>query len=68
MESEREYLRRRASEEQEADLRSGSETARELHMKRAVRYRDAAEVKVTPRRPEPAPAVYGLPFEFKILE
>lgn len=68
MESEPEYLHRRAREEQEAAQRSGSEKAREIHVELSVRYRDAAEVKVTPRRPEPEPAVYGLPFEFKILE
>jgi hypothetical protein len=68
MESEREYLHRRSSEEQEAAQRSGSEKARELHMELATRYRDAAEVRVAPQRPEPELAVHGLPLEFKILE
>jgi hypothetical protein len=68
MESEREYLHRRASEEQEAAQRSGSEKARELHMELATRYRDAAEVRVAPQRPKPELAVHGLPLEFKILE
>ena len=68
MESEREYLHRRASEEQEAAQRSGSEKARELHMELATRYRDAAELRVAARPREPEPAVPGLPLEFKILE
>ena len=72
MESERAYLHRRASEEQAAAQRSDSEKARELHMELAARYRDAAEVRVTPRlpepEPEPEPAVHGLPLEFKILD
>ena len=54
MESEREYLHRRASEEQEAAQRSGSEKARELHMELATRYRDAAELRVAARPREPS--------------
>ena len=68
MESEREYLHRRASEEQEAAQRSESEKARELHMELANRYKDAAEMRVAPRRPQPELAVHGLPLEFKIIE
>jgi hypothetical protein len=67
MESEREYLHRRASEEQAAAQRSESEKARELHLELATRYRDAAEVRVAPR-PEPELAVHGLPLEFRIIE
>ena len=68
MESERAYLHRRASEEQAAAQRSDSEKARELHMELANRYRDAAELRVAPRRPERELAVHGLPLEFKILD
>ena len=68
MESEREYLHRRASEEQAAAQCAGSEKARELHMELAARYRDAAEIRVAPLRPEPELAVHGLPLDFKILD
>lgn len=46
MESEREYLRRRAGEEQAAADRAASGKARDLHIELAARYRDAAEAKL----------------------
>ena len=68
MESEREYLHRRAGEEQAAAACAQSEKARELHIELAARYRDAAEARLSPRQPEPEPAMHGLPLEFRILE
>jgi hypothetical protein len=68
MESEREYLHRRAGEEQAAAVRARSEKARELHMELAARYRDAAEARLATRQAEPEPAMHGLPLEFRILE
>jgi hypothetical protein len=68
MESEREYLHRRAGEEQAAAACAQSEKARELHIELAARYRDAAEARLAQRMPEPEPAMHGLPLDFRILE
>ena len=67
MESQRDYLERRALEEDDAAVRAASEKARELHEELASRYRYAAtteqedlqdELTVTTIRPK----------EFRILE
>lgn len=42
MESHRDYLQRRAAEEDAAADRAASDKARELHLELATRYRDAA--------------------------
>ena len=67
MESEREYMRRRASEEQAAADRAGCEKARELHRELAARYRDAAETRLATVQPKPE-MMHGLPMDFRILE
>ena len=67
MESEREYMHRRAGEEQAAAERAGSDKARDLHRELAARYRDAAETRLAPVRSEPE-LVHGLPLDFRILE
>ena len=43
MESQRDYMSRRAREEQGAAERAASEKVRELHMELAARYREAAD-------------------------
>jgi len=45
MESRKDYLRRRADEEDAAANRASSDKARKLHEERATRYRDAADSK-----------------------
>ena len=67
MESDSQYLFRRAEEEQEAADKAASPKARELHKELAGRYRDAAEGHPPPRSPE-GPRKPGLPEEFRILE
>lgn len=42
MESQRDYLERRALQEDDAAVRAASDKARELHEELASRYRDAA--------------------------
>ena len=68
MESERDYLQRRAREEQDAADRASSDKARKLHMELAARYRDAAEARLQAHAPDPTPARPGLPLDFRILE
>ena len=67
MESQRDYLERRALQEDDAAVRAASNKARELHEELASRYRDAAtsepeqlqdELTVTTIRPK----------EFRILD
>ena len=67
MESQRDYLERRALQEDDAAVRAASDKARELHEELATRYRDAAtseredvqdELTVSTIRPK----------EFRILE
>ena len=68
MESEREYMRRRAAEEQAAAECAANEKARSLHRELAERYRDAAETRlklISTERPE---LVHGLPMDFRIIE
>ena len=67
MESQRDYLERRALEEEDAASSAASEKARELHEELASRYRDAAtsEPEV---RPDEATLTSIRPKEFRILE
>ena len=44
MESQRDYLQRRADEEDAAADRAASDKARDLHHELATRYRDAASI------------------------
>ena len=67
MESEREYMRRRASEEQAAADRAASDKARDLHRELAARYRDAADTRLALVQSEPE-MMHGLPMDFRILE
>lgn len=67
MESQREYMRRRASEEQAAAERARCDKARDLHRELAARYRDAAETRLIRVEPEPE-FMHGLPLDFRILE
>jgi len=66
MESERDYLNRRAAEEQVAAAHASNEKARDLHMELASRYREAADADPELRVTE-AIAKPGLPREFRIL-
>ena len=68
MESERDYLQRRAREENDAADRASSDKARDLHLELAARYRDAAELRLQTHKPDPAPSRPGLPLDFRILE
>ena len=67
MESQSEYMRRRAREEDGAAKRASSAKARELHIELADRYRDAADGRPPPKSPDDPPR-FGLPDDFKILE
>ena len=67
MESQSEYMRRRACEEESAAERASSPKVRELHIELADRYRDAAMGRPLPMSPDEAPR-FGLPDDFKILE
>lgn len=66
MESKRDYLNRRAREEQDAAGRASSEKARDLHMELASRYREAADAD--PELRVEAMVKPGLPKEFRILD
>jgi hypothetical protein len=67
MESESQYLNRRAQEEQEAAERAADPKTRELHIELAGRYRDAAQGHRPPPVPD-GPIRAGLPDDFRILE
>lgn len=67
MESQRDYLIRRAREEQVAAEHASSEKVRELHMELAARYREAADGDPELRIDE-AGANPVLPKEFRILD
>ena len=67
MESQQDYLHRRALEEEEAAARATSEKARELHEEMASRYRDAAVAK-DERREAKAELATTLPADFRIIE
>ena len=67
MESQRDYLNRRALEEEEAAARATCEKARELHEEIASRYRDAAGANDEGREVEGELAT-TLPAGFRIIE
>lgn len=67
MESQRDYLRRRALEEEAAARRASCDKIRDLHMELASRYRDAATAEPAVREAE-RPARTTRPNEFRILE
>ena len=66
MESQRDYLERRASEEDVAAERAATDKARDVHAELASRYREAVDSD-SPAPPE-SPAKTTLPNEFRILE
>jgi hypothetical protein len=66
MESQRDYLERRALEEDAAAERASTDKARDVHVELASRYREAAESDA-PAPPE-SPARTIRPNEFRILE
>ena len=67
MESERDYLSRRAREEQGAAERASSEKVRDLHMELAARYREAADADPELRVADVMQKA-GRPSDFRILE
>ena len=67
MESQRDYLNRRALEEDDAAVRAESDKARELHEELASRYRDAATSEQEVRQDELTVTTIR-PKEFRILE
>ena len=67
MESQRDYLERRALQEDDAAVRAASDKARELHEQLASRYRDAATSE--PEDPQDELTVSTIrPKEFRILD
>ena len=66
MESQRDYLERRALEEDAAAERASTDKARDVHAELASRYREAADSD-SPAPPD-SPARTTLPDEFCILE
>ena len=66
MESHRDYLARRALEEDAAAERAASDKAREAHVELAFRYREAADSDEPAPRESPARTIR--PKEFRILE
>lgn len=70
METDRDYLNRRACEERDAAERASNPKAKELHLELAARYAEAAQGGGG--RPElgiaQAPPHPGLPSDFRILE
>ena len=67
MESQRDYMSRRAREEQGAAGRAASEKVRELHMELAARYREAADADPELRVVD-VKVRAGLPSDFRIIE
>ncbi len=67
MESRRDYLERRALEEDDAAVHAESDKARELHEELASRYRDAATSEQEVRQDE-LTVTTTRPKEFRILE
>ena len=67
MESQRDYLKRRALEKDDAAVRAESDKARELHEELASRYRDAATSESEVRHDELTVTTIR-PKEFRILE
>ena len=68
MESEKQYMWRRAQEEQDAADRAPDAKIRELHIQLAARYREAAEGRISLRTPETNPQRPLRPDDFRILE
>jgi hypothetical protein len=66
MESQRDYLERRALEEEAAAERAQTDKVREVHVELASRYRQAADAD-EPAPPE-SPAKTTRPIEFRILD
>ena len=66
MESQRDYLERRALEEDAAADRASTDKVRDLHIELASRYREAADTDA-PAPPELPPKT-SRPNEFRILE
>ena len=66
MESQRDYLQRRAEEEDAAADRAASDKARELHHELATRYRDAAVADGSSGAMETVNSTR--PKEFRIIE
>ena len=66
MESQKDYLHRRADEEDAAADRASSEKARELHHELASRYRDAAGTQ--PESLEAETVSSTRPKDFRIIE
>jgi hypothetical protein len=67
MESHCEYMLRRAGEEQDAADRASSPRVRALHAEMAARYREAADGRAPPEKPE-RPMRSCLPDDLRILE
>ena len=67
MESQRDYLTRRALEEEEAAARATSEKVRDLHEEMASRYREAAGAK-DERREAESELETILPADFRIID
>jgi hypothetical protein len=68
MESEKQYMWRRAQEEQDAADRAPEPKIRDLHIQLATRYRKAAEGRLPPRTPDTNPLRPIRPDDFRILE
>ena len=66
MESQKDYLHRRADEEDAAADRASSDKARELHQELATRYRDAAGIQ--PESIEPETVSSTRPKDLRILD
>lgn len=66
MESQRDYLERRAIEEEAAAERASTDKVRDVHAELATRYREAADADA-PSPPE-SPAKTSRPKEFRILD
>ena len=67
MESQRDYLERRALQEDDAAVRAASNKARELHEELASRYRDAATSEAEDVQDELTVSTIR-PKEFRILD
>jgi hypothetical protein len=67
MESQRDYLERRALEEEDAASNAASDKARDLHQELATRYREAATSEPEDRQDESTVTTIR-PKEFRILE
>ena len=68
MESEKQYMGRRAQEELDAADRASDPRIRELHIQLAERYREAAAGRLSPRTPDTNPQRPLRPDDFRILE